>query len=211
MLKNISFYEQVFDVVPDSIILHDAGGRILYVNQSACRSQGRSRSDLLEMNFSDLFTPECAGIYPGHLQDLMAAGEAFFESANLCRDGSVINVEIQERLITLDDQKYILSIIRDITRQKQIFDQITNERNKYQSFISSLDCGMAIMDLDFNIVSQNTYMTAIYGDCQGKKCYECYENNPQVCEGCPVTLSMEDGRPIPRNASRPPVRGNELV
>lgn len=84
---------------------------------------------------------------------------------------------------------------RDVTERKQADEALQNERNKLQSIIDAMDDGLTFQDKDFNIIFQNKVLRDIWGEGNiGSKCYNLYEGNDRVCDGCPVAMAYEDGQ-----------------
>ena len=44
------------------------------------------------------------------------------------------------------------------------------------------------------MIFQNEFMIKIFGNCLGKKCFEAYANNKEICPNCPSKLCLQDGR-----------------
>jgi PAS domain S-box-containing protein len=117
--SDLRLKERMLDGASDSIFLHDLEGRLIYVNEAACRERGYEKDELLHQNISMLMAPEYA-LNRGQIQkNLLGTGELIFESAHLRRDGSKLPVEIQARLIELDKQRLVLSVARNITKRKK--------------------------------------------------------------------------------------------
>jgi PAS domain S-box-containing protein len=87
----------------------------------------------------------------------------------------------------------VATIIRDLTEIKHAQLLVLSEKNKIQSLIDALDCGVTLQDREYNIVFQNKFMRDLFGANVGEKCYRAYEFLKQVCEGCPLELSFKDG------------------
>ncbi|MHC4740451.1 MAG: PAS domain S-box protein [Planctomycetota bacterium] len=88
----------------------------------------------------------------------------------------------------------ILGICQDITERKKAQDEVLAERNKLQSVADTIQCGLTILDLDYNITYQNEYLSSVFGEHIGEKCYRIFEGKNQICEGCPVELAVKDGK-----------------
>ena len=113
-------YRAIMDQAADVIIVNDQKGRIIDVNQKACRSLGYSREELLSRSIQDI-DPETikTGI---HLKiwDGVIAGSSFtFESRHRRRDGSTFPVEETLGPVRLPTGQAILGIVRDITERKR--------------------------------------------------------------------------------------------
>ncbi|MES0335218.1 MAG: PAS domain S-box protein [Candidatus Magnetobacterium sp. LHC-1] len=95
--------------------------------------------------------------------------------------------------ITGDLTLYV-GIARDITEQKDMEQALTEERNKLKSIIDAMEDGLTIRDLQYNITYQSEKSKTIFGERFGEKCYNVFERNNGVCEGCPVEVSYKDGK-----------------
>ena len=85
-------------------------------------------------------------------------------------------------------------IVFDITERKQSEIELTEEKNKLESVIGAMTAGLSIRDLEYNIVYESPMVIDIFGNNAGRKCYEVYEKEDKICEGCPVALAYKDGK-----------------
>jgi two-component system, cell cycle sensor histidine kinase and response regulator CckA len=72
-------------------------------------------------------------------------------------------------------------------------DVIQNERNKLNSIIGAMTSALTIRDRNYNITFQSPQVTKYFGDIVGQKCYKVFEQENDVCDGCPAELSFDDG------------------
>ena len=110
---------QMLDVANDTIFVLDLDGRFIYLNEVAWKSRGYTRDEMMGMDLHVLDTPEYEKIIGLRFRELMENGRCIFESAHRCKDGSVMPVEINARIIETGGRKLVLSVIRDITERKQ--------------------------------------------------------------------------------------------
>jgi PAS domain S-box-containing protein len=111
-------YRQLHDHVRDIILVIDADtGRIVEANRAAEQAYQYSRDELLALAIYDLRLET-----PPSVTDQMRSADrqgSLFETLHRRKDGSVFPVEVSSRGETLDDSRYLLSIIRDITERKR--------------------------------------------------------------------------------------------
>ncbi len=117
--KELKLRSDLLDAASDSVFLHDQDMNILYVNEAAYKSRGYSRGELLSIGLRGLIAPKYLKGRKLRLWELLETGEMTFESEHICKDGSVMPVEVHNRVLELDGTKLILSVIRDITERKQ--------------------------------------------------------------------------------------------
>ncbi|MEZ4599040.1 MAG: EAL domain-containing protein [Syntrophotaleaceae bacterium] len=96
----------------------DSFGTLSEVNDIACHRLGYDREELLKMNFTALFAPEVRWDLAKQRQSLLINRHLLFESVHLTRNGHMVPVEINARLVELDDGRAILALARDISERK---------------------------------------------------------------------------------------------
>ena len=112
-------FRTLFDAISDAIFITDTTGRFLQVNRSACERLGYSQAELLQLGPADIDTPEFAAKVPERIKKLFERGNLVFESAHIRKDGTVIPIEINNRIIDYIGQPVILGLARDITERKK--------------------------------------------------------------------------------------------
>ncbi|MBN1609744.1 MAG: PAS domain S-box protein [Polyangiaceae bacterium] len=117
-------YRQLFDAGGDAIYVHELRpggipGLFLEANDTACRSLGYRREELLGMGPKDINAPwDPASIAPIFAR--FATGEpATFERTHLTRDGRHIQVEIHARPFEFRGTPAIIALVRDISERKK--------------------------------------------------------------------------------------------
>jgi PAS domain S-box-containing protein len=118
-VKSESLYRTLFDSTNDAIFIHDMGRRFLEVNKVFCELLGYSREELLQMAPADISSPEYASQVVPRLAVLRQLGHAFFESAYVRRDGTILPLELSTRIIEFKGKPAVLSVARDISERKR--------------------------------------------------------------------------------------------
>jgi two-component system cell cycle sensor histidine kinase/response regulator CckA len=112
-------FRTMFDYAGDGMAIHDLDGHFFEVNQQLCDQLGYSRDELLQMRPQDVDAPEQAVQVPGHISKVLEQEHEVFETKHVRRDGSLIPVEINARLLDLSGKPAILSCARDLTERKR--------------------------------------------------------------------------------------------
>jgi PAS domain S-box-containing protein len=103
----------------DAAALLNEHGRVLYVNDEACRQSGYTRDELLAMHVWDVnpdFSPET---WFDHWQTLKTRQSVTFESCHRSKDGRSFPVEISARYVEYEGAAFNVAIVRDITERKR--------------------------------------------------------------------------------------------
>ena len=154
---------QLLDAAHDSVFLYDLSGRFIYVNQSAARSRGYTREALLAMSVRDLLLPEDAA---RHRAQLMGTGEratVTSEMAHVCKDGSLLPVEVSRRVIESGGTLYVLAIARDIRERKQAETALRESEEKYRSLYEQSMDAISTSGPDGSGLEANSAWLALFG------------------------------------------------
>jgi PAS domain S-box-containing protein len=117
-------YKTLFETANDAIFILDMKGNFLDVNSTAHERLGYTKEEMLAMHITQLDPPEFAVLVPERLEQIQEHGMAVFESAHLRKDGSIMSVEVNSRIITLKGEEVFFSVIRDISLRKQLEEEL---------------------------------------------------------------------------------------
>ncbi len=113
-------FEALFKNSSDEIFLADLKGNFLEVNQEAITRMGYTRKELLDMNFRDIKSAKFRKDVDSNIDKIINRGQLIYESEHVAKDGEVISLEMNSRIIDYEDKKAMLTIARDITERKQM-------------------------------------------------------------------------------------------
>ncbi len=117
-------FKTIFNYAGDAIFIHDMEGNFLEVNQVACQQLGYTRKELLGKAVKDVISPECAAQLPHRFKLIRYYGSSVFETPHVRKDGQVVPVELNARIIRYEGQEAVMSMARDITERKCYEDQL---------------------------------------------------------------------------------------
>lgn len=129
----------------DSIFVHDFEGKMIYVNEAAWKTRGYTKEELLSLNLRELDTPDQLERIGPNMEKLKELGELTFESSHLTKDGTVMLVEIHAKILNINGKDFIVSTVRNITRRKQIDQELISSNEKFQKFffLNPLPCSIS--------------------------------------------------------------------
>ena len=111
-------YKTIFNSANDGIILHSLDGEILDVNRSMYERLGYTKNEFMKMNLNTLVSPEYGEKIKSRTDKLKKQGVAVFESADTRKDGTVMPVEVNARIVDISGTRIIQSVVRDIQERK---------------------------------------------------------------------------------------------
>ncbi|MDQ3131145.1 MAG: PAS domain S-box protein [Acidobacteriota bacterium] len=101
----------------DIILFLRPDGKIVDANQAAVDSYGYDDETLVQMNLSDLRSPETVGLLQSHLKKADETGIQF-ETIHRRKDGSDFSVEVSSIGADVGGERLLISIIRDVSDRK---------------------------------------------------------------------------------------------
>ncbi len=127
--KELLLKAQLLDRATDSIIVHGLDGSFIYMNETFYKSRGYSKDEIMSMNVRDLITLDNSCLWEQRIKKIIVKGEGVFESVHVCKNKSIIPVEVHARIIESEGKELILSVSRDI-RERKLAEkmQFDNER-----------------------------------------------------------------------------------
>lgn len=133
---------EMLDSSPYAIFVHDLDGRILCVNQAACRSRGLTKEELLKLTWLDLEVPESAQVWEERQQALLRRKELVLEATHRRKDGTTFPVEIHARVIQRPNRTLILAIVLDLSERKRLESVLRECEEKFQKIFDDIQVGV---------------------------------------------------------------------
>jgi signal transduction histidine kinase len=197
----------LLDSVKTGIISLDGEGRIRVFNAVAETLFGVSRQTVLGRPFGALgrvisFKDHGTRDLWGRLSDAVwAAGAA------LDLEYDLVIPKGQKRIIAYSVYPLgrlawsvgngVVIMLDDVTRKKELEEQITDGRKRLQAVFDSITDGIQVVDTDFRITAVNKSMTSLLGGnaAVGHRCHRVRFSNSGVCDDCPAVDTFRTGQP----------------
>ncbi len=111
--------------VNDATYMMNDKGYLIFVNDAAVKTLGYTREELLGgMRVQDIGLGWTDAMWNEHWQDIKANGSRTIEAAHQARDGHIIQIEVSANFFVFDGHGYIMSLVRDITERKALYEDI---------------------------------------------------------------------------------------
>ncbi len=133
-------YRTIMQSSQDGIFLIDAIGNILEANPKATEILGYSQEELQRLTVFQLHPPEERNAIETRISRLLQ-GESLpnRELVTFHKEGRIIFLEVQATTIQYEEQKLVLSVFRDITKQKKAQEQLHQTLKELSDFKAALD------------------------------------------------------------------------
>ncbi len=138
-------FREIFNNANDAIYLwlvNDDGDveRCVEVNDVATKMLGYTRDELLRMTAKDINLPDSTPQQGDVLSTILDAGQYEFQTTHVQKDGSTVPVEISSHAYRSENNNYIISIVRDISRRVEANEKLRLSEKKFsQAFHISPD------------------------------------------------------------------------
>ena len=136
-------YRSLFEYASDAIVLIDIeSNSFTDVNINAQKLLGYSRDELLHIEPSALTVSQDISDIKELFKTTLAKNQSLFETLLVRKDGSQVPVEINSRIFDLNNQKYIMSFVRDISERFQAEKKIQRQLHRI-SVLREIDAVIA--------------------------------------------------------------------
>jgi len=161
MLKTTAFFDSLCkNAKHNTIIVMDTTGIILEVNDAFLYSFGYSRADVLQKNFSMLFTDEDKKIKRPELeiQKTNAEGSGNDDNFLVQKSGKTVWVNGESVLVTDEENaSFIVKIIHNISAQKQLERFLLQSNDFIEEILESItDRALVIIDASMKVIKVNS-------------------------------------------------------
>jgi PAS domain S-box-containing protein len=197
-------YRTLVEGANDAVFLETFDGHIVDVNTKACEMLGYSRDELLALAMTDLVSAHRKSLTGKAKQP--AEQNPHLEETMVRKDGSRVPVEVNTAILKLKGDKYLMSVVRDITlrkekelQQRHLEQAILESKQRLMAVFDGIMSPLTITDLDYNIIMVNKATASLFGETIqhliGRKCYEAFNKASEPCQNCPVTETIRSGKP----------------
>jgi PAS domain S-box-containing protein len=204
--EELQIKAELLDTASDAILLLGTDGRFEYFNAALQNMTEYSREELLERGLRGIEPPEYASLVQANIRRLLEQGEMVFESAYLCKSGTVLPIEVHARVSSVIGRTFILSIVRDITERKAIERQLMSASLEWQNTFDAVEDSIWLLDMERRIIRANKASQTIFGkaasDIIGLRCCDitCFNNTPP--SNCPFDAMLENRKRASRQLCR---------
>lgn len=182
----------------DPFFLHDLAGRLLDVNELACKSLGYTREELLALCVEDIET----GLSPSQIettQSALAAGQQItLQGRHRRKDGTTFPVEARLGMIELADGPAVLALVRDITERLQAEEALKQSHETLRAILDGIDATVFVAEMETHeILFANKFLKDLFGQqLEGEHCWRVLRGGSGPCANCTNDkLLGEDGKP----------------
>jgi PAS domain S-box-containing protein len=178
--------ENLFDVVPMAIAVIDKEFNLVYANTA----------------FEQMFGPwkdrKCFSVYKSHDSKCLdcKGAESFKDGVSRVNEEVGYNKSgrltryIKHTTPVVDEEgniPFLVEMAIDITETEQI-------RREYQLLFDQVPCNILIIDRNFRIAKTNERLRQMFGDLEGRYCFQALKGYDDKCSECTARQTFADGQ-----------------
>ena len=110
--------------VADAAFWVGSDGRLIYVNEAACRSLRYSRDELLSMSVHEINPDLTQEEWPEKWRQIKKRHPIAHQTRHLTKDGRVLQVEVTANHVELGGKEYLCAFAHDISERKRLEQQL---------------------------------------------------------------------------------------
>jgi PAS domain S-box-containing protein len=122
------WYRAIYDNANDGIIICNAQGVIVNVNQSVYQITGLDAEDLIGHNIEGIEGRQNINDHRERMSRILNDESLIYEFDHIRKDGSKVIIEVSSRTIGIAGEQYVQSFYRDITEKKIIQEQLLHSQ-----------------------------------------------------------------------------------
>lgn len=170
-------FKNIFNNASDMIIIQEIKenglpGKTIEVNDTACIIWGYSREEFLYLNALDIDVDNRNENIEYLWSRLSERGSLTFTGKGITKYNSILDIEINAHIVTLNGKRVILSVVRDITNRKMAEEKIFESQQRYHALFMNMNNAFAyhriILDqnndpVDFEYLQVNSAFEKYFG------------------------------------------------
>jgi PAS domain S-box-containing protein len=130
------------DHASDAVFWMDWLGRIVYANEAACRSLGRTREEVLALSIPDIDPLVAQTGWEKAWQLVKERRSMTFETQHRRKDGTVFPVEVSAKYLEFGGKEYSFTFVRDISERKRTELALQASERRYRRFVERNAAGV---------------------------------------------------------------------
>ena len=194
-------YSAMFSQAPDGVVLIDCETlEFSEFNNNVCEGHGYTREEFALLTVRDIIVEGTGEALAGRIREIMAKGNAVFETVHRHKDGSLLNVRTSVKTISIRDHAYLVAFWTDLTAQRKLTEALKLHEHFQRALLNNFPFAAWMKDKDGLYRAANRKMAEYYGlvspdELLGKSVYDFFR--PELADriGAEAREVLESGRP----------------
>jgi PAS domain S-box-containing protein len=133
--------------VREATYLLNEAGRLVYVNEEACRTLGYSNTELLQMGVADIDPDWTADRWGEAWPALREKGSVVVETTHRRKDGSLLPVQVNSSHFEYGGKEYNLAIARDVAERERAKLALRESEQRYRQVFDNVSDVLYLLEV----------------------------------------------------------------
>lgn len=149
--------DSIINNIGDPVFVKDEKSHLIFVNDAFCKLFDYSKNDIIGKTLAQYVTEEERASFLKIDAEVLETGIENISTENLTIEGKETRIISTKKNRFIDDvgNKFIVGIIRDITKLKQVERELKSAKDYSENLINSMYDGLVVYDTDAVIISVN--------------------------------------------------------
>ncbi|MFN6570183.1 PAS domain S-box protein [Dendronalium sp. ChiSLP03b] len=157
-------YRGIFEAITDGLFITDIETeKVVAVNPAACQMHGYSYEEFINLHPSAYIHPNSLHVFLKYLEKTRKSEEFYGEAVDVCKDGTLIDVEVKGTICTYNGKPHILAIVRNISERRRAEAVLREREAQYRDLVETANCIILRWDNNANISFLNDYGQRFFG------------------------------------------------
>ncbi|QLE42991.1 PAS domain S-box protein [Nostoc sp. C052] len=157
-------YRSIFEAINDGLFITEMETeKVAEINPAACQMHGYSYEEFLTLHPSVYIHPDSHSVFLEFVEKTRAGEQFYGQAVDICKDGTLIDVEVKGTTCIYNGKRHILAIVRDITARKRTEEALRQSEAQYRDLVQTANCIILRWDGNGDIIFLNDYGQRLFG------------------------------------------------
>jgi diguanylate cyclase (GGDEF)-like protein/PAS domain S-box-containing protein len=161
--QEITKNQLLFSTASDGLHIMDVHGKLLQASDSFCRMLGYTQEEMQGMNVADWDAKAPPGTDFTERFKRLGSESRVLETLHRCKDGRILEVEINTVAVLIQGKKYIYASARDITQRKLTERRLREREATLRAILDNMPHMAWLKDLDGRYLAANLQLAQTAG------------------------------------------------
>jgi PAS domain S-box-containing protein len=148
-------YRNIFEGIPDGVIVHDGDGVILDANEAMVQRLELPLDAILGRKIAEFISPDNMSAIRNNAANALRGALLVFETIYVSASGRMTPAEVYEHQIPWKGMSAVLSISRDITKRKQMYEALQLNTARHHTILQTAMDGFWLADKKGRLLEVN--------------------------------------------------------
>ncbi|MBD2677270.1 MULTISPECIES: PAS domain S-box protein [Nostoc] len=157
-------YRSIFEAINDGLFITEIETEtVIEINPAACQMHGYTYEEFIGLHPSAYIHPDSHPVFNEFVEKTRAGEQFYGQAVDICKDGTLIDVEVKGTTCIYNGKPHILAIVRDITARKRTQEALRQSEAQYRDLVQTANCIILRWDSNGDIIFLNDYGQRLFG------------------------------------------------